>query len=134
METWNRELEQRVWRRVRGEADAEPEPELSEMIRLSRHQLACLRGRSPELMRQEQQDLALLTALQELYFGKREPFSHRQTGCFTPEDCLQRCARQLELYVSAEASTRFRALFTALACRKRVQYAFLQQMTRKNRN
>ena len=132
METWNRELEQRVWRRVRGEA--EPEPDLGEMIRLSRRQCSCLRGRSPELLRREQQDLALLTALQELYFGKREPLPHRQRGRITREDCLHLCERQLETYIAAEGSSGFGTLFTALARRKRAQHAILLQQRREIRN
>ena len=122
-------LEQRVWSRVRGEQPRDAN--FPEMLRLCRQQLSALKRVNPELYRQERQDYSLLTALQELLQGKREPAYSADRSGGGIHACRNRCARQLELYVAAEGCGDYGPVFTALARRKRAQYAILQQYSNK---
>ena len=125
MEHWDAQLEQRVWRRVRGEPE---EGELlPELVGLSRQQAAELRGVDRILYRQERQTLMLLEQLLILAGGKVPT-----PGKVLPGNreqrlrrCRERCGRMLQAMVALESHDRYGALFTELTRQQRAKCARL---------
>jgi len=125
MEHWDAQLEQRVWRRVRGESeDGELLPEL---VGLSRQQAAELRGVDRMLYRQERQTLMLLEQLLILSGGKAPT-----PGKLLPGNreqrlrrCRERCGRMLQTMAALEGHDRYGALFTDLTRQQRAKCARL---------
>lgn len=130
MEHWDRELEQRVWRRVRGET-GEP-GDLAELIRLSRQQVRDLKQLDRILYDMERQTLALLTGLHMLQGGKDLP----ETGASSLRAgqrllrCRERCSRMLEILVALENDGRYGPVFTDLTRLQRAKCARLEQLAR----
>ena len=116
-------LEQRVWQRVRGlrSPETDLEESLEALIRLGREQRAAMKGRSHHLYGLEGENLALLTALYHLRFGKRVPGLPSGKG-----NCRQRAEKMLRLYVQLENHRDFGPLFTDLTRRQRAICAALE--------
>lgn len=128
MEQWDRELEQRVWRRVRGENDGQGD--LRELIGLSYAQLEDLKQVDGELYRLERHTAALLTGLHNLTDSgglpkqKPRPGSRRQKL----QRCRERCGRMLQLMLALEIHDRYGPVFTELTRQQRAKCARLEQL------
>ena len=113
-------LEHRVWQRVAGVRS--PEDDLQEaleaLIHLGRNQAAGLKRHSRNLQQQEAENLALLTALYHLRFGKRLP--KRKSPGPDRDNCRSRAEKMLRLYIRLENHRELGPLFTHLT---RVQRA-----------
>ena len=120
------DLEQRVWQRVRGLQSPEGnlEKDVEELIRLSREQTAALKGRHKALYGLESENLALLTALYHLRFGRRLPAG--KPGQRGRDACRRRAEKMLRLYVRLESHPSLGALFTDLTRRQRSICAMLE--------
>ena len=116
-------LEQRVWQRVRGlrSPETDLEESLEALIRLGREQRAAMKGRSHHLFSLEGENLALLTALYHLRFGKRVSGQPSGKG-----NCRQRAEQMLRLYVQLENHRDLGPLFTDLTRRQRAVCAALE--------
>ena len=128
MERWDAELEQRVWRRVRG--TPEEGELLTELVRLSRQQAAELKWVDRELQRQERGTLALLTQLLTLSGGTVPPSGKELPGSRAQglRRCRERCGRMLRLMVAMEGHDRYGALFTDLTRQQRAKCARLNAL------
>lgn len=128
MEQWDRELEQRVWRRVRGLEGGTPD--LAELIRLSRAQLQDLKQLDSVLFRQERQTALLLTGLHSLTDSRKLPEPKVRPGSRKQklQRCRERCRRMLEIMVALENHERYGPVFTDLTRQQRAKCARLEML------
>ena len=119
-------LEQRVWQRIRGQRSPEKdlEEDLEALIRLGREQTSALKGRHRALYGLEAENLALLTTLYHLRFGRR--LSPGKPGPGGKDDCRRRAEKMLRLYVRLEGHPCLGTLFTDLTRRQRSICAMLE--------
>ena len=125
----DRELEQRVWQRIRGQDTMEED--LARLLRLSTMQLEDLKHLDRELYRREKMALGLLSGLHHICDGGQMP----GMGELRPlpraqrlHRCRQRCREILLLCVKLEQHPRFGGLFTDLTRWQRAAFAKLEQM------
>ena len=127
LEHWDSELEQRVWRRVRGQSGETGE--IAELISLSRAQAADLKTVDRELFHLEQQTLSLLAGLQYLSGGRMPPAAAAQGNRHQRlARCRQRCGRMLQLMLALENHDRYGPVFTELTRQQRAKCARLEQL------
>ena len=125
----DRELEQRVWQRIRGQ-DTTGE-DLARLLRLSAMQAEDLKHLNRELHRREKITLGLLTGLHHICDGGALP----GMGASKPlpraqrlRRCRERCREMLMLCVRLEQHPRYGGLFTDLTRWQRVACEQLEQM------
>ena len=125
----DRELEQRVWKRVRGQDTLEED--LVRLLRLSTEQTEDLKHLDRELYRREKMALGLLSGLHRICDGGTIP----EMGELRPlprtqrlRRCWERCREILLLCVKLEQHPRHGGLFTDLTRWQRVACAKLEQM------
>ena len=125
----DRELEQRVWQRIRGQEAAQED--LARLLRLSTMQSEDLKHLDRELYRREKMALGLLTGLHHICDGGTVPGTGELRSL--PREhrlrrCRQRCREILLLCVKLEQHPRFGGLFTELTRWQRAACARLEQM------
>ncbi len=121
---WDRELEKRVWQRVRGTAGSF---DLAPLIRVSQWQATDLSYLNKELSRQQQLILSMLQGLHQLC-GGQEIRTVPQHPCSQRERflrCRRRCGEILSMLVALENHPRYGTVFTDLT---RIQRAICAQL------
>ena len=125
----DRELEQRVWKRVRGQDTLEED--MARLLRLSGIQAEELRHLDRELYRREKMALGLLAGLNRICDGGTIPEMGEQRPLPRAQRlrrCQQRCREILLLCVKLEQHPRYGGIFTDLTRWQRAACAKLEQM------
>lgn len=125
----DRELEQRVWQRIRGQEVSQED--LARLLQLSAMQSEDLRQLDRELYRREKMALGLLTGLHHICDGGTVPGPGRMGPLPRVQRlrrCRQRCREILALLVKLEQHPRYGGLFTDLTRWQRVACTRLEQM------
>ena len=125
----DRELEQRVWQRVRRQDSAGGD--LARLLRLSQQQAEDLKYLDRELHRREKITLGLLIGLHSISQGGNLPGMGQMLPLPRAQRihrCRERCREMLMHCVKLEQHPRHGALFTDLTRWQRVACEHLEQM------
>ena len=125
----DRELEHRVWQRVRGQDTAGEE--LGRLLRLSAMQAEDLRHLDRELHRREKITLGLLAGVHRLWGGGPVPGigqTRPLPRVLRLRRCRERCREMLLLCVRLEQHPRYGSIFTDLTRWQRAACEQLEQM------